>query len=83
MKKDDGFLSEKQIGQITEGCFQWIISDEKVAVKAYAIRALYQTGKLLPWVYPELIPVLQHGFSEHSAAYKAVSKEVLGKINKH
>jgi hypothetical protein len=82
LKKDASFLSEKQITQITEACFQWVITEEKVAVKAYAIRALFETGKVLDWVYPELVPVLEHGFSSHSPAYKVVAKEVMGKINK-
>jgi hypothetical protein len=82
LKKNPEFLTETQMKQITEACFQWLISDEKVAVKAYAIRALFQLGKTQSWIYPELIPVLQHGFSIHSAAYKAVAKEVLSKLNK-
>lgn len=82
LKKNPGFLTEKQILQITEMCFQWIISDQKVAVKAYAILALYETGKRVGWVYPELIPVLQHGFPDHSPAYRSVARKVLSKIEK-
>lgn len=80
LKQTPDFLSEKQILQITEACFQWVISDEKVAAKAYAIFTLYETGKKLDWVYPELIPVLQHGFPDHSPAYQSVARKVLGKI---
>lgn len=80
LKQIPDFLSEKQILQITEACFQWVISDEKVAAKAYAIFTLYETGKKLDWVYPELIPVLQHGFPDHSPAYQSVARKVLGKI---
>lgn len=82
LKKDPEFLTEKQILQITEACFQWIISEQKVAAKAYAILALYETGKRIDWVYPELIPVLQHGFPDHSPAYQSVARKVLAKINK-
>jgi hypothetical protein len=78
--KQPGFLSEKQVIQITDACFEWLISDEKVAVKAYAIRTLYETGRRLDWVYAELIPVLQHGFPDHSPAYKAAAKHILAKI---
>lgn len=76
------FLSEKQLQQITESPLNWLISDEKVATKAYAIRTLFQMGKLQSWIYPELILILQQGFSEHSPAYKAVSKEILAKIKR-
>lgn len=81
-KRDKHFLSEKQIVQITEACFRWLISDEKVATKAYAIHTLFETGKRLDWVYAELVPVLQHGFPNHSPAYRAVAKNVLFKIRK-
>jgi hypothetical protein len=82
LKKQPNFLSDKQIVQITEACFEWVISEQKVAAKAYAMVCLYETGKRLDWVYPELVPVLQHGFPEHSAAYKSVAKKILAKVNK-
>jgi hypothetical protein len=80
LKKQPDFLSEQQIIQITDACFQWLISEEKVAVKAYAIYALYETGKRLDWVYTELTPVLQHGFPDHSPAYKAAARQILARI---
>lgn len=80
LKKEAAFLSDKQILQITEVCFQWLISEQKVAAKAYAMYAMLETGKRLDWVYPELIPVLQHGFPDHSPAYKSVAKKILSKI---
>lgn len=78
--KEPHFVSDKQLVQITEACFQWIISGQKVATKAYAIMALFESGKRLDWVYGELIPVLQHGFPDHSPAYKIVARNVLAKI---
>lgn len=80
MKKGEKFLTDKQLTFITEACFSWIIREEKVAVKAYSIRALYEAGKYQEWVYPELIPILQQGFSEHTPAYRAAAKNVLMKI---
>ena len=80
LRQTPDFLTNEQILQITEACFQWVISDEKVAAKAYAIFTLFETGKKLDWVYPELVPVLQHGFPDHSPAYQSVARKVLGKI---
>lgn len=82
LKQTPDFLTAAQVLQVTEACFQWIISDEKVAAKAYAILTLYETGKKLDWVYPELVPVLQHGFPDHSPAYRSVARKVLGSIKK-
>jgi hypothetical protein len=38
-------LSSIEEKQIAESCFDWIIDVNKVASKAYAIRALYELGK--------------------------------------
>jgi hypothetical protein len=80
--KGGGFLSDAQLEKITETCMTWAIGNDKVAAKAYGIRALYETGKFIGWVYPELRQVLEHGFTAHSPAYRAAAKDVLRKINK-
>lgn len=78
--KSGSFLSETQLKHITESCFDWLIGPTKVASKAYAMRALFEAGKLSPWIYPELKAILELGYADHSAAYKAASKELLKKI---
>ncbi|AXG73233.1 hypothetical protein DVK85_02910 [Flavobacterium arcticum] len=79
--KDINFLNDKQLQQITEACFDWVINpDEKVAAKVYAIQSLYLLGKSNEWIYPELQPILELDFSKHTAAYKATAKDVLRKI---
>lgn len=80
-KKAAIILSENQLQQITETCFDWLIKDTKVASKCYAIRALHLLGKHYDWVYPELKIILEKDYIHHSAAYKAVGKEILKKIN--
>ena len=44
------------------------------------MRTLYNLGKHYDWIYPELKTILNKDFPNHSAAYKAVAKEVLKKI---
>lgn len=79
--KNPGFLSDGQLHRIIENCFDWTIDPNgKVAAKAYAIRALYPAGKLQPWIYPELKPILEKDYKAHSAAYQAVVREILPKI---
>ena len=76
--KDKTFLTDPQFQQIVEACFDWIIDpDGKVAAKAYSIRALFRAGKLQPWIYPELKPILEKDYRSHSAAYQVVVREVL------
>lgn len=81
------FISKSTIVKVTkeqeqvliEVCLDWLIQEEKVATKAYAIRALYNFSKNQPWLKEELCLILEQGYSSHSAAYKAVAKEVLKK----
>ncbi|WP_243389570.1 hypothetical protein [Flavobacterium cyanobacteriorum] len=80
--RDGSFLTARQLQQVTEACFDWLISGAKVASKAYAMRALYLAGKSKAWIHPELEVILTRGFPEHSPAYKGAAKEILQKIHK-
>lgn len=73
-------LSTHQLEQITECCFDWLISNTKVASKCYSMRTLFVLGKSNDWIYPELQIIIEKEYSTQSAAFKAVSKELLKKI---
>lgn len=73
-------LTENQEIKIIETCLDWLIRDEKVAAKAYSIRTLFNFGKKYDWIHPELLQIVQQDFANHSAAYKAVAKEILRKL---
>ena len=83
-KKDENsvFLSEENLQNCIEASFDWLINDVKVATKAYSIRTLYILGNHYDWIHPELQITLNKDYGDHSAAYKAVAKEVLKKIEK-
>ena len=81
-KKKEMLLTENQLQQITETCFDWLMTDVKVASKCYAIRALHLLGKHFDWIHPELKIILDKDYANHSAAYKTVGREILNKINK-
>ncbi|MDR6967843.1 hypothetical protein J2X31_001857 [Flavobacterium arsenatis] len=81
-KKGGDFLTEDQSQQIIENCFDWLINDAKVASKVYAMRTLFEFGKLHDWIYPELQEILPKDFAYHSPAYHSASKEILQKIAK-
>lgn len=74
------FLCDGTIKILTESCFDWLISDQKVATKAYAMRTLFELGKLNDWIYPELKVILAQDAAFHSAAYKAAGKDILRRI---
>lgn len=44
------------------------------------MRSLQLLGKEYDWIHPELETILTKDFSAHTAAYKAVSKDILKKI---
>lgn len=73
-------LSEIQLENIIETNLDWLITDTKVATKAYAMRTLYVIGKQHNWIHPELQLILTKDYAHHTAAYKAVAREVLKKI---
>jgi len=71
--------NQKQI--LAEACMDWLISDSKVATKCYSIRALYVLGFTFQWIHPELKIILDQNYHQQSAAYKAVTREILKKMN--
>ena len=81
-KKNDNCikLSEENLQDCIEASFDWLINDTKVATKAYSIRTLFILGNYYDWIHPELKVIIDKDFGDHSAAYKAVAKEVLKKI---
>lgn len=75
-------LEPKNLEQITEACFDWLIDPEgKVAAKAYAMRALFIIGKNEDWIYPELQRILSEDSMKHTAAYQSAAKDILRRIS--
>ncbi|RXR17859.1 hypothetical protein EQG63_10270 [Flavobacterium amnicola] len=73
-------LTQLQETQIIEMCFDWLIRDEKVATKVYAIKALFVLGKKYDWIHPELKNIIQQDYTTHTAAYQAATRIILKKI---
>ena len=68
---------------IVEACFDWMISDQKVAPKVYAMETLYLFGKDSDWIHKELTIILEQDYTIQSAGYKARAKRTLKKIKKN
>jgi len=79
-KKQEIHLSKKHLEEIIENSFDWLINDIKVAPKAYSMRTLYLLGQHYDWIHPELKTIITKEYLNHSAAYKAVAREVLKKL---
>tara|TARA_R110002051_G_scaffold219146_1_gene282983 strand:- start:1639 stop:2199 length:561 start_codon:yes stop_codon:yes gene_type:complete len=74
------YLSNKHLERITTACFDWLISDQKVAAQAYSMTCLLLLGNKFEWILPELKMILEKNYTQGSAAYKARARIVLAKI---
>jgi len=75
-------LTLQQREKITEVCFDWMINDQKVAVKAYSMRSLFLLGKEFDWIHEELILILERDYAIQSAAFKARARDLIKRIKK-
>lgn len=76
-------LTKQHIHLIIETGFDWMISNQKVAVKAYTMNSLFLFGKSYNWVHDELELIIVQNMVKESPAYKARGKITLGLINKN
>lgn len=74
------YLTEIHKEKIIEACFDWLINDEKIAPKAYAMNTLYLLGTDYDWIHPELAVILERDFQMQSSGFKARARHILKKI---
>ncbi len=74
-------LNQKHKEKIVEACFDWMINDEKIAPKAYAMNTLFLFGNEFDWIHPELALILERDYQMQSSGFKARAKHILKKIN--
>lgn len=74
-------LEEHHRAAMTEACFDWLMSAEKVAPKAYSMQALLLLGREIPWVHGELRAILEQQYPQGSPAYQARARQVLRKLS--
>ncbi|WP_242205102.1 adenylosuccinate lyase [Aestuariivivens insulae] len=65
---------------MVEACFDWMISDQKVAAKVHAMETLFLLGKDSNWIHKELALILEQDFHTQSAGFKARAKRILKRI---
>jgi len=70
-------LEPKHLENIIEICFDYMIREEKVATKAFAMNTLYLLGRDYDWIHPELKVILERDFYNQSAGFKARAKHLL------
>lgn len=68
--------------RIIELSFDYMITDQKIAAKAYSMNTLFLLGQDYDWVHPELITILEQDFAAGSAGFKARARQLLKKLKK-
>lgn len=75
-------LNSKHKENIVEACFDWMINDEKIAPKAYAMNTLFLLGNEIDWIHQELVIILERDYQMQSSGFKARARHILKKIKK-
>jgi len=76
-------ITEKHIDSIIEVGFDWMITNQKIAIKAYTMRSLYEFGLHRDWVHDELKHIISSTVIHESKGIKARSKLILNLITKN
>ncbi len=74
------YLTREHREKITEICFDWLITDQKVAAQAHSMTSLYLLGTEFDWIHPELKMILENNYNKGSAGYKVRSRGILKNI---
>ena len=75
-------LNHKQIIKIIETGFDWLLTPQKTAVKAYTMTTLYLFGFQIDWVHPELKHIISTKIVKESKGCSARGKIILKLLSK-
>ncbi len=76
-------LSDEHINQIIETGFDWLLTEQKIAVKAYTMTNLYVFGKYRDWVHPELEHIIRTKVIHEGKGCTARGRKILEFIEKN
>jgi len=76
-------LTKKHIDTIIETGFDWLITPQKIAVRAYTMTFLYFFGLEKEWIHPELKHLIETKIIHESKGCKARGSFILDLIEKH
>ena len=85
-KKENEFqtaLTQEHINAIVEAGFDWLITPQKIAVRAYTMSTLYLFGLQKDWIHPELEHLISSKIIKESKGCKARGTHILSLIKKH
>ena len=74
-------LTKKQLNTIIEVAFDWLITPQKIAVKAYTMNTLYLLGLQIDWIHPALEIIIRKDIIHQSKGCEARGKKILKLIS--
>ena len=75
-------MTQDHLSQMIETCFEWLLSDFKVATKAHAMESLYFLGIKTGWIHYELKMIIEKNLPQESPGYATRAKKVLEFMSK-
>jgi len=75
-------MTQDHLSQMIETCFEWLLSDFKVATKAHAMESLYFLGIKTGWIHYELKMIIEKNLPLESPGYVTRAKKVLESMSK-
>lgn len=82
-KDIDPFINELIINALVETGFDWLITPQKTAVRAYTMNMLFLFGKEIPWIHDELKHLITAKILYESKGTLARGRHILQAIEKH
>ncbi len=76
-------ITKSQVSQLIETCFDWLLSDYKVATKAHAMECLYYLGIKTEWIHYELKMIIEKNLPLESPGYATRAKKILESMSKN
>ncbi|MEM1339259.1 MAG: adenylosuccinate lyase [Bacteroidota bacterium] len=73
-------VTSSQLEKIATVCFDWLISDHKVATKVFAMTSLFYLGEKFLWIRPELKLYLEQNIGSGSAGFQNRGAKLLVKL---
>jgi len=79
-RKFHSSIRDQHLEKIIESGFNWMITNQKIAVQAYTMQTLYLLGKKYDWIHIELALILEKNIPTGSTGYKNRGRKVLKAI---
>lgn len=73
-------LKEHHLENMIEAGFDWMISDQKTAIKAYTMQTLYLLGTKYDWIHPELVLHIEKEIPTATIGYVNRGRKVIKAI---